>query len=212
MNSRLKEALRRKIDGHNHLVRLSTIGTILGVAVMWAFLYFLGSWLPVFFLTALRGLDAETPANLHRWILLVFAVWLLIGMVDRAIRRHKQEALNPPLSSSVVGVLMLPPRATYSILDNVRNRIALNEHELELASDFLERLYWHGKMQVQSVPVELPAEDSRARILDALRLTELIREIEVKRTDFVALTHPERVAKFADENNRPTRAQASAAG
>lgn len=196
MNSRLKEALRRKIDGHNRLVRLSTIGAVLGVILMWVFLYFVANWLPVFFLTIVKGLDAEVPANLHRWILLVFALWLLAGLIDRAIRAGRAESLNPPAFSSALGFLLLPPRATFSIWDNLRNRIGLSEHELDLASDFLERLYRHGKMQVQSIPVELPAEDSRERILTALRLTDLVRELEVRKTDFLALANPERVAAF----------------
>lgn len=196
MNSRLKEALRRKIDGHNRLVRLSTVGTVLGVFVMWAILYFVGSWLPVLFITMVRGVDAEVPPKLHQWILLIFAIWLLIGMIDRVVRRNRPESLDPQAGSSIFGFLMLPPRLTYSIFDNVRNRIGLSEHELELASDFLERLYWHGKMQVQSIPVELPSEDSRERIIAALRLTDLVRELEVRRTDFLALANPERVKAF----------------
>lgn len=196
MNSRLKEALRRKISGHNRLVRLSTIGTFFGVIAMWAVLYFIGNWLPVLFMTIVKGLDAEVPPNLHRWILLVFAIWLLAGWIDRMIRSRRTEPVSPDGFSSAIGFVLLPPRVTFSILDNARNRIGLNEQELDLASEFLERLYWHGKMQVQSVPVELPGEDSRERILSALRLTELVRELEVRKTDFLALAHPERVKAF----------------
>jgi hypothetical protein len=196
VNSRLKEALRRKIDGHNRLVRLSTVGTVLGVFVMWAILYFVGNWLPVLFITVVKGVDAEIPPKLNQWVLLVFAIWLFVGMIDRVVRRRRPESLDQPAGASIIGMLMLPPRVTYSILDNVRNRIGLNEHELELASDFLERLYWNGKMQMQSIPVELPAEDSRERILSALRLIDLVRELEVRKTDFLALANPERVKAF----------------
>ena len=198
VNSRLKEALRRKIAGHNRLVRLSTLGGILGVVVMWTVLYFVANWLPVFILTVVKGLDAEVPENLHRWVLLVFTLWLSVGWIDRLIRKRRDESLNPTASSSVLGFLLLPPHATFSILDNIQNRIGLSEYELELASDFLERLYWHGKMQVQSIPVELPADDSRERILTALRLTELVRELEVRKTDFLALANPERVKAFVN--------------
>ena len=198
MNSRLKEALRRKITVHNRLVRLSTLGAILGVALMWVVLYFVGNWLPVFVLTVVKGLDAEVPENLHRWVLLVFTLWLSVGWVHRLIRKRRPESPTASGGGSVLGILLLPPNATFSILDNFENRIGLSESELELASDFLERLYWHGKMQVQSIPVELPAEDSRERILAALRLTDLVRELEVRKTDFLALANPERVKAFVN--------------
>ena len=208
MNQRLKEALRRKIASHNRLVRLSTIGAVLGVAIMWGFLYFLANWLPVFFVTIVKGVDAEVPANLHRSILVFFTFWMLVGLIDRLVRARRAESLNATPMESALGTLLIPPRVTFSIWDNVRNRIWLSEYELEHASDFLERLYARGKMQMQSVPVELPDEHSRERILTALRLTDLVRELEVKKTDYLALTHPERVAAFVDGGPDPVQGAA----
>jgi hypothetical protein len=196
MNSRLKEALRRKVDAHNRLVKLSTLGGALGVILMWTFLYFCANWLPLFFLTIVKGLDAELPANLNRWILVTFVLWLIVGLIDRLIGSRETGPSEPSAISSTLRFLMIPPRATLSVWENSRNRIHLNEQDLEIASDFIERLYQVGKVQVQSVPVELPADDSRDRILTALRTTQLIREREIQKTSFLTLTHPEKVAAF----------------
>jgi hypothetical protein len=196
LNFRLKEALRRKVTAHNRLVKLSTFGAALGVILMWAFLYFVGNWLPLLFLTIVKGLDAEVPPNLHRWILLIFVLWIVVGLIDRLVRKSGP---HPSESSGVAATfkfLMLPPRATFAVWENSRNSIDLSEHDLEIASKFIERLYQIGKLEVQSVPVELPADDSRDRILTALRTTQLIREREIQKTSFLALTHPERVAEF----------------
>jgi hypothetical protein len=196
VNSRLKEALRRKIAGHNRLVILSTLGGILGVIIMWGLLYLLANWLPLFFLTIVRGLDAEMPANLHRWVLFIFVIWIAAGWLLGKMTAEKTAAPEESAPSIAFRLLMLPPRATLAVWENFRNRIELSEYDLELASDFLERLYRLGKLQMHSVPVELPEDESRDRILTALRSTELIREREIQKMSFLALTHPERIAAF----------------
>ncbi|HET6406291.1 MAG TPA: hypothetical protein VFG14_00285 [Chthoniobacteraceae bacterium] len=200
MNSRLKEALRRKIDAHNRLVQLSTIGTALGVFVMWAALYFVGNWLPLFFITIVKGVDAEAPAKLPRYVLVALLVWMVVGMIDRLLRTPDERVRESSPLDATIRLLLLPPRATFAVLDNHRNRVQLNAIELEQASGFVEHLYRVGKIQMQSVPVELPGDKERERILTALRLTEMIREREINKTDFLALTHPERVAKFLESD------------
>jgi hypothetical protein len=196
VNFRLKEALRRKVTAHNRLVKLSTFGAALGVILMWAFLYFVGNWLPLLFLTIVKGLDAEVPPNLHRWILLIFVLWIVVGLIDRLVRKSGPHPSESSGVASTFKFLMLPPRAMFAVWENSRTSIDLSEHDLEIASNFIERLYQIGKLEVQSVPVELPADDSRDRILTALRTTQLIREREIQKTSFLALTHPERVAEF----------------
>jgi hypothetical protein len=196
VNFRLKEALRRKVTAHNRLVRLSTWGAALGVILMWGFLYFVANWLPLLFLTIVKGVDAEIPPNLHRWILLIFVVWIVVGLIDRLVRKSEPNPSESSAAATTFKFLMLPPRATFAVWENSRNSIALSEHELEIASNFIERLFRIGKLEVQSIPVELPADDSRDRILTALRTTQLIREREIQKTTFLALTHPERVAEF----------------
>ena len=198
MSSRLKEALRRKIESHNRLVWLSTIGTALGVVVMWAALYFVGNWLPLFFITIIKGVDAEAPARLPRYVLVALLIWIATGTVERLLRKPDPRVDESSPLEVALRLLLLPPRATFAVLDNHRNRVQLNEAELEQASRFVEHLYRVGKIQMQSVPVELPGDRHRERVLTALRLTEMIREREINKTHFLALTHPERVAKFVE--------------
>jgi len=197
VNSRLKEALRRKIHGHNRLVLLSTVGGGLGVLVMWIVIYFLGNWFPVFFLTILKGLDAEVPHNLSRLVFMGILVWIAVGWIERHFRTegNRMDELSP--LGVAIKLLTLPPRATFAVWDNLQNRVELDEFELEAASGFIERLFHAGKIQMQSVPIELPDDDARNRILTTLSATDLIRKVEINRTDFVALKHPERVAAFA---------------
>jgi hypothetical protein len=196
VNYRLKEALRRKMHGHNRLVLLSTVGGALGVLLMWTVIFFISNWAPIFFLTIFKGLEAEVPRNLSRLVLIGMILWLIVGWFDRHLRTedNRGDELSP--LAVALKLLILPPRATFSVWDNLHNRVHLDEQELEAASNFLENLYRAGKIQVQSVPVELPDDDTRDRIITTLRSTELVRKVEVNKTDFLALTHPERMAAF----------------
>jgi hypothetical protein len=196
VNHRLKEALRRKIDGHNRLVLLSTVGGALGVVIMWSIIYFVANWLPLFFLTIFKGLEAEAPKNLTRIVILGMIVWMVIGWFDRHLRTADAGMGEISPLALAFKIFLLPPRATFGVWDNLHNRIGLNEPELEVASGFIERLYHIGKIQIQSVPIELPDDSTRERILTTLQSTELIRKVETNRTDFLALAHPERVAAF----------------
>jgi hypothetical protein len=196
VNYRLKEALRRKIDGHNRLVLLSTIGGALGVVLMWAMIYFVANWLPLFFLTIVKGLEAEAPKNLTRIVLLGMMLWMVIGWFDRHLSTGDVGMGEISPAALAFKILLLPPRATFGVWDNLHNRLELKEPELEEASGFIEHLYRAGKIQVQAVAVELPDDSTRDRILTTLRSTELIRKLEVNKTDFLALKHPERVAAF----------------
>jgi hypothetical protein len=196
VNYRLKEALRRKIDGHNRLVLLSTIGGALGVVLMWVMIYFVANWLPLFFLTIFKGLEAEAPRNLTRIIILGMMAWMVIGWIDRHLCTADTGMGEISPAALAFKILLLPPRATFGVWDNLHNRIGLNEPELDEASSFIEHLYHTGKIQLQAVPVELPDDSTRDKILTTLRSTELIRKFEFNKTDFLALTHPERVAAF----------------
>jgi hypothetical protein len=197
VNPRLTSALERKISAHNRLVYLSTGGAALGVLLMWALIYGLACWLPVLGLTVIQGLDAENPAHLRHWIVVLMIAWMVLGWFDRQARLHREEqASDGSIAELAWRFFMTPPRATFGVWDNPRNHVRLNGHELALASGFLERLYQVGKMPMHAVPVELPDDDARDRVLSALRLTELVRLRETEREDFLVLSNPERVRAF----------------
>jgi hypothetical protein len=201
VNPRLTAALERKISAHNRLVDLSTVGGALAVLLMWTVVYALGCWLPILVLTAIRGVDAEAPAHLRQWMMGLMIAWMILGWFDRQQRLQLgEQATEPSISEVAWSFLMTPPRATFGVWDNPRNRVHLSGQELVLASDFLERLYRGGKMPVYAVALELPDDSSRVRILAALRLTGLVRWVATQTEDFLVLANPERVRRFVEED------------
>jgi hypothetical protein len=93
-------------------------------------------------------------------------------------------------------VLLTPPRATFAVLQNIRNRIRFNEEDLIAATDFLVRVVRSGKLPVSAVPVELPDESRRDRVLTGLQLLDLVYIRKKGQEAWIAVCHPQRLIKF----------------
>jgi hypothetical protein len=196
VNERLREALRRKIAQHNRLVTLSTLAFGTAVVAMWCGLYFVVWWLTVLGATVVEGLEAEVPRGFHRIASLSFVAWLIAGWIARARGFFERPRTESSSGAAFLEVLLTPPRATFAVLQNIRNRIRFNEEDLIAATDFLVRVVRSGKLPVSAVPVELPDESRRDRVLTGLQLLDLVYIRKKGQEAWVAVCHPQRLIKF----------------
>lgn len=196
MNDRLREALRRKIAAHNRLVALSSICSVFAVAAMWVFLYFAVQWALAMSATVVKGVDAVMPGDFRRTFA-IFAVALLsAGWLARRFGLYRRLREDRSAGLVMLELLLLPARATFASLSNVRNHIRLSEDDLQAATDLLVRIVRAGKLRATAVPVEIPGDSSRERVLFALQLLELIYLRQGAPADFYAVADPQQLLRF----------------
>lgn len=196
MNDRLREALRRKIDAHNRLVMLSSICSVFAVAAMWIFLYFAVQWALAMSATVMKGVDAVMPQDFRRTFALFAAGLLGAGWLARRFGFYRRVREDRSAGVVLLEMLLLPARATFAALGNLRNRLRLDEDDLQAATDLLVRIVRAGKLPATAVPVEIPGDSARERVLFALQLLELIYLRQGAPDDFYAVADPQRLVRF----------------
>lgn len=196
MNERLRAALHRKIAAHNRLVTLTAISSCAAVVVMWVALYFLTHWFFVMLSTVLRGVEAEAPRHVNRTfalaVIVEFATYFLVRRSGFYQRLHDERGLL----STALELCLIPARATVGTILNFRNRIRFTEEDLISATDLLVRVVRAGKLPASAMPVEIPDETSRERVLHALLLLNLIYIRQGKDENYYSVADPQRLVPF----------------
>lgn len=196
MNERLRAALQRKIAAHNRLVTLTIVSSCIAVVAMWVALYFLAHWFLVALATVVKGVEAEAPQHVSRtFAIAVIAEFAAFFLAHRAGFYQRLRDERGVLSTGLE-LCLLPARATFGTIQNLRNRIRFDETDLSAATDFLVRVVRAGKLPASSVPVDLPSEGSRKRVLHALQLLDLIYLRRGKAEDYYSVSDPQRLVPF----------------
>ncbi len=204
MNERLREALRRKIAAHNRLVVLTSICGVLAVAVMWAGLYLVSRWCVVMSATLVDGVEATMPPRFDRAFAVGVLVLLVAGWIARRFGLYQRLREEKGVGFTLIEVCLIPARATFGTISNLQNYLRLGEDDLRAATDFLVRVARAGKLAATAVPVELPDESTRDRVLYALQLLDLIYLRRGNPDPVYAVLDPQRLLPFLT-NSVPTR-------
>jgi len=196
VNERLRAALHRKIAAHNRLVTLTALSSSVAVILMWVVLYFLTHWFFTMLSTVVKGVEAEVPQRIDRTFAL--AVIIEFGAYFLARRSGFYHRLRDErgLLSTGLELCLIPARATVGTVLNFRNRIRFTEEDLVSATDFLVRVVRAGKLPASAVPVEIPNEVSRERVLHALLLLNLIYIRQGKEENYYSVADPQRLVPF----------------
>ena len=196
MNERLREALRRKIEEHNKLVTLSSLGSFIAVVLMWVALYFVGYWLCTFFGTVVKGVDATLPQQYPRGFAIAVAVWLLVGWIARRAGFFRVSRTEQGALVSIFELLLSPTRATFGMIDNMRNSVRLSDEELIAATDFLVRLVRAGKLAEHAAGAEFAPAVDQTKILLGLQLLNLVYLRKGESASWITPSDPQRLLRF----------------
>ena len=143
-------------------------------AIGWAVLYGAAYWVTMFWIVVVHGTDAQPPASFH-WVFLACAgVLLVAATVDRWLFPYERAVDERPPVEHFLDVLLFIPRFTLMVWGNLSALVSLKRSDWEHAAALLDRLRIEGKVPLQQLPAQVPDETTRARILEALRVTQLI--------------------------------------
>ena len=166
--------LRRRFAEHNRLVAMLSVLTVLVTAIVW-FLLFAGLyWLAFLFATVVRGAEARPPEILPA--LFIYSAGLLLLLTWLARRRLDNERLKDEKTPGEIAMefLLVVPRATLAVWGNFFAWQRLDERELGLAAELIERIVDEERVPLQLVPLDIPDPQDRMHILMALQIVEVV--------------------------------------
>jgi hypothetical protein len=145
-----------------------------GSLVLWAGLYFLVYWVELFFTTTMLGVDAAPPEGLLPKFALIALILCGIDWGRKLLRPYSRLADRKPALKVVLEAIFALPNLTVSSLQTLTALRALSESELEAAWRLLQKITREEYVRVQELPLEIPNEGARRRVMLSLQLTKLI--------------------------------------
>lgn len=143
---------------------------------------------------------SERPLQL--WFAGVGAFLCVAAWMMRRARPNVAARDHKSAWEVLLDFVLAVPRLTLSVFGTATARVRLDEEQLALAWNLLRRMREAGKpMPLYEVPLELPEEERRERVLLALQLSELIEVRRSKDGGVLAFCN-EGARKMAEERVR----------
>lgn len=167
-------ALRREIAGHNRRVALIALVTLVVAAGLWTVLYAVCAWVLMLGLITAGSSRTSLPHGFDILFLVTGACAVGYAWIDRHFTPNECPRDDKTLGEITSDFLLALPRITLAIGGTLRARLRLTRAECELAATFLHRLAHERRVPLHSVPLDIPGEPARFRILFALQILEAI--------------------------------------
>ena len=169
-----EHALRKHLRSHNWSVLATSGMTLLFSAIGWAVLYGAAYWVMMFAFTVLHNGEGSPPTAFH-WVFLACAAMLLVAAtVDGWLFPNERAVDERPPIAQFTDVVLFVPRFTLLFWSNLSALVSLHGSEWRNAAGLLDRLKAEGSVPLQQLPAQVPDERSRARIMEALTVSQLI--------------------------------------
>ena len=167
-------AFREHFRRHNREAILITAITLAAALLLWTAVYIAVYGLILLVMTSLQGGEAAIPPV----FLPVFggcAVLLcLLALVMRKIRPGYFVVDHKPPFEVFMDILLVLPRITFEIWGNFSAIQFPTERELQAAWQLLQTMGDRGKISIHQLPLEIPRQSLRARVVFLLQLAGLV--------------------------------------
>jgi hypothetical protein len=193
--------LRRQLGRHHLQVIVVTLATLAGAMLLWGLAYFLFYWLALFGLSISKGGDAVPPAHFTAGFVTLALFTLVLAWIDRRFTPDERAVDRKPRFEIFLDFMLVPARTTLAIWGSMTAWLKLDENEMAHGAALLGRLQHERKLAEQSIPVDVPDDAVRARVVFALLLLGLA---EQRREEGVTWLHPlQPVPQKPRERNDP---------
>lgn len=167
--------LRIHFREHNKSVVFASAATLLFAVIGWAFVYGVAYWFTVAFLSVKEGLLFTGTEHFNRNFLSCVGVLYAATLVDRWVFRYSPEAVDRrPFSETLLDIALFLPRMTLSVFENFMVWIHLSDRQMALAARLAEIIRERGRYALHEIPVLIPTEKDREKILFALRAAQVL--------------------------------------
>ena len=185
----IASSLRAHLARHNARVVLLSAATLAAAIVLWAVLYAIAQWLTLLALTIVRGEDTALPRGFP--VVFAAAVFCLLAYawIDRRLTPNDMPRDDKSVGEIAEDFLLAIPRTTLAAWSTLTAWQSLSASEFALAAAFLERLNRERRVAMHSLPIDIPDEEARWRILFALQLTQIV-DLRREDRDFWIVPNP----------------------
>jgi hypothetical protein len=181
-------ALRAHFAEHNRRVVLLALLTLAVATGLWYLAYAVLFWLTLLAVSATRGMDARPPEILpvlfiYSGGLLVLITWIAHRLWPNDMPRDDKKPLDV-----AADFLLAIPRATLAIWGNLSAYHRLSPLELEYAAQLLQRLTTEPRLPIYRLPLEIPDQVMRRRVVLGLQLVQLVHLVHNRNGIFLSLS------------------------
>lgn len=170
----IPEAFREHFRRHNREAILITLITLAAAILLWTASYIAVYGLILLVTTALQGGEAGIPPV----FLPVFAgcaiVLCLLALIMRKIRPGYFAVDHKSAFEVLMDILLVLPRVTFEVWGNFSAIQFPGERELQAAWRLLQTMGERGKLSIHQLPLEIPRQSLRARVVFLLQLAGLV--------------------------------------
>jgi len=172
--SSISHALRAHIRTHNLGVLSAVVFILIFTSALWTGIYFLCYWLLFFKHTVLDQDIWITPSGfIKEYAAVAVALVIAARFLDQLIPPDKARDHRSKLEL-VINLLMFLPRCTLNMLESLSALVWFSKKHLKAAALFIEYLQHHGRMNMQELPLAIPDESMRNRILFGLDIMQIV--------------------------------------
>jgi hypothetical protein len=165
---------RRHLARHNRHVLLVTAWSLTAVLTAWALVYFAIYWLVLLVLTLGNPFGAVAPASFPLHFGLFGALFIGLVYLERRARPHRRLRDKSTPLELTMDILLALPNATLTSVENLQAIQILAERERGHAWALLERLREIRQLAITELPLEIPEERTRLRVVRALQFLDLV--------------------------------------
>ena len=170
----IPDGFREHFRRHNRDAILLTLITLAAAVLLWIIFYIVVYGLILLALSSLQGGDAQIPPA----FLPVFAgsalLLCLIAWIMRKIRPGYFVVDHKSTFETFMDIILVLPRITFEVWGNLSACQFPSETELRTASELLQTIGEQGKINVHQLPIEIPNQSLRARVVFLLQLAGLV--------------------------------------
>lgn len=170
----IPRALRAHFASHNRQVILLAAAASVAALAFWTILYLGIEAVVMIASTASRGTDfTETPALRAAYIAGAAFVCALVFIAQRFSKRRLPPD-HTSLGRTFSDIVLMLPRMTVFIWNGLRAWQTLKPREMRLAWRVLQRIEQERRVDLATLPLEIPNDGEREKIVVALQLVELV--------------------------------------
>ncbi len=167
-------ALRAHLREHNSSV-LAASAVAGAIALLgWLLLYGAAYWVAMFFTTIQNPNADGVPPVFYKICLAVIGVLVLLTWLDHKLFLHERAIDERPTTEHLLDIALFLPRLTFDVFWNFDAWCHLPPPDIANAAALLDRLRGDQSLPMQHLPISLPDEAQRERILHALQNARLI--------------------------------------
>jgi hypothetical protein len=165
--------LQARLRGHNGSVVAASSATLILVVLGWVLLYVAVYWFVMFVLTVKKAGEAKLPASFDMVFAISAGVLLVGAAIDLWLFPGDRPVDERPALESITDLFLFLPRLTITIGLNFAAWARLPRYLREDAAELVDRLRAERRVALSTLPLDLPDERERDRILRVLLLLQV---------------------------------------